>query len=161
PVPDSVTIDENSVVSLIYPVEPLDERVEDLKLEEYSWGTKITLQADVLFEFDKARLRSQALAVLSNVAVLLHKRITSTIQIDGYTDSRGLDKYNLALSLRRAEAVRDFFVESGIPSKLMRVAGHGKADPVAPNKHPDGSDDPEGRQNNRRVEIRILKPVKR
>ena len=69
-----------------------------------------------------------------------------------------VDDYNQKLSERRAAAVRDWLVKPGdvAPARLS-AKGFGPAKPVAPNAKPDGSDDPEGRQKNRRVEIRVRK----
>ena len=68
------------------------------------------------------------------------------------------DTYNLRLSARRAESVKAWLVQQGgIDGKRMTTKGWGEAKPVAPNTHPDGSDNPEGRQRNRRVELTVKK----
>jgi outer membrane protein OmpA-like peptidoglycan-associated protein len=82
----------------------------------------------------------------------------SRISIDGYTDAKGLDAYNLQLSEKRATAVKSWLVQKGsVDAKRIKTKGWGKANPVASNTHPDGSDNPEGRQKNRRVEITVKK----
>jgi outer membrane protein OmpA-like peptidoglycan-associated protein len=78
------------------------------------------------------------------------------IEIGGFTDSKGTDEYNVALSKGRANAVVNYLIEKGIPKERMVVMGHGKANPIAPNVNTDGSDNPEGRQLNRRVELKII-----
>jgi len=76
--------------------------------------------------------------------------------VEGHTDAKGTDVYNLGLSNRRARSVRDWFVKQGaVTPRDITTVGLGEGDPVAPNERPDGSDDPEGRQRNRRVEILV------
>ena len=80
------------------------------------------------------------------------------MRIDGYTDSKGSDPYNQGLSDRRAESVRNWFVtKEGLRDVNFATKGYGAKNPVAPNTKPDGSDDPDGRQKNRRVEITVKK----
>jgi outer membrane protein OmpA-like peptidoglycan-associated protein len=80
------------------------------------------------------------------------------ITIDGYTDAKGADAYNLQLSEKRAASVKSWLVQKGgVDGKRIKTKGWGKANPVAPNTNPDGSDNPEGRQKNRRVEITVKK----
>jgi outer membrane protein OmpA-like peptidoglycan-associated protein len=69
------------------------------------------------------------------------------LQVEGHTDSIGTDEYNRRLSEQRAEAVRDYLVAQGISSEAITSSGFGKSEPVASN------DTPEGRQQNRRVEL--------
>jgi outer membrane protein OmpA-like peptidoglycan-associated protein len=79
------------------------------------------------------------------------------VRIEGYTDGKGSDSYNQKLSLRRAESVKKWLETHGLAGIRFSAAGFGAKNPVAPNTKPDGSDDPEGRQKNRRVEIVIRK----
>ncbi len=118
----------------------------------------IDLPADVLFDFDKAELRPDAAASLSKAAELIKSYATAPLSVLGHTDGKGTDAYNDALSLRRAEAVaRALQQQTG---RQARVEGKGKRHPVAPNTTPDGRDDPDGRQLNRRVQILIGVPAK-
>lgn len=114
----------------------------------------VALPADTLFEFDKAEIRTQAEANLRTLAELIGKT-QGIVQLKGYTDARGEDAYNLALSKRRADAVRTWLAANGVAGARLQAVGHGEADAVAPNEKPDGSDDPEGRAKNRRVEAII------
>lgn len=109
--------------------------------------TIITLSGEVLFEYDQAELRPNARQRLEAVAAALRAQPDRSIRVEGHTDSRGSDGYNEDLSRRRAEAVRRFLVEQGVEEGRVSAVGRGEAEPVAPN----GS--PEGRANNRRVEI--------
>ncbi|EHJ59361.1 outer membrane protein [Novosphingobium pentaromativorans US6-1] len=81
------------------------------------------------------------------------------VTIWGHTDSRGSDKANLAASKKRAEAVRDYLKSKGVDTDRLTVIPLGESRPIAPNRKLDGSDDPEGRARNRRVEIRVQPPV--
>jgi outer membrane protein OmpA-like peptidoglycan-associated protein len=77
------------------------------------------------------------------------------MQVDGHTDSIGSDAYNQSLSERRAASVKAWLVaHDGVPAATP-IRGFGKTRPVAPNSKPDGSDAPDGRQKNRRVEVVI------
>ena len=78
----------------------------------------------------------------------------ATAWIEGHTDGKGDDNYNEKLSERRAASVRNWLAFHGVRT-AMTTRGWGKSKPVAPNTKPDGSDDPEGRQKNRRVEITV------
>ena len=113
---------------------------------------KIYLPADVLFDFDKANLRPEAGPVLERVATVLRSDPTASATIEGHTDGKGNDQYNQFLSERRAQSVRQWLVAHGVTSS-MAASGFGKTRPVAPNTLPNGTDNPEGRQKNRRVEI--------
>ena len=80
------------------------------------------------------------------------------ITIWGHSDSTGSDAANLLASRRRAEAARDYLVKKGVAADRITVVALGEARPVAPNRKLDGSDDPEGRDKNRRVEIKVDLP---
>lgn len=110
-------------------------------------ATIITLSGEVLFEYDQATLRPTARRRLRAVADALKASPNAMIVVEGHTDSVGSDQYNEQLSQRRAEAVRVFLVEEGVDAARIRAEGRGEAEPVADN------DSPEGRANNRRVEI--------
>jgi outer membrane protein OmpA-like peptidoglycan-associated protein len=157
--PDSVPGDaKREVLDLRYVVEGTAAQVQDLKMRESDLEVQIELPADVLFDFDKHQLRPTAKESLDRAAEVIKAKSKGPIRITGYTDAKGNDNYNKKLSERRANAVRDYFVkEAGLRGKPFKTQGLGAANPVAPNAKPDGSDDPEGRQKNRRVEIVIRK----
>jgi outer membrane protein OmpA-like peptidoglycan-associated protein len=116
---------------------------------------RFRLTADLLFDFDKADLRPEAEGVLRDILAQIKARAKQPIlRIEGHTDAKGADRYNQDLSERRAASVKAWFVRSAkLPTKSITTTGFGEGRPVAPNEKPDGSDDPEGRQTNRRVEI--------
>ena len=126
--------------------------MRDLGAEVRGGEMRIALEADVLFDFDKAELKPEAATSLAKVAAVLKSQPNATATIEGHTDGKGDDGYNQRLSERRAETVRRWLVENGA---MMKIAsrGHGKSKPVAPNTTKDGKDNPDGRQKNRRVEI--------
>ncbi|WP_158292038.1 OmpA family protein [Paracraurococcus ruber] len=116
-------------------------------------GTTLTVQNDVLFDFDKAELRPEAAEALGRVVDVIRQRTPRAVTVAGYTDSLGSDAYNRQLSLRRAESVQRWLAtEGGGGLPPLRVEGKGESDPVAPNTL-DGRDNPDGRQKNRRVEV--------
>jgi len=119
---------------------------------------EVTLPADILFDFDKAEIRPDAQKPLHEVAELVRQRAHGPVAIQGYTDALGGDAYNQKLSERRAAAVKAWMVKrEGLASVQFTTTGFGARNPVAPNRKPDGSDDPEGRQLNRRVTLIIRK----
>ena len=110
------------------------------------------IAADVLFGFNRSDLLPQASAALQDS--LANIRATyqyPLIRVEGHTDSIGSDAANNALSLRRAEAVRQWLIASGVPAEAITVEGFGKRQPVAPNTLPNGADSVDGRARNRRV----------
>jgi outer membrane protein OmpA-like peptidoglycan-associated protein len=149
------------VLDLSYPIIDLKiaasetaGKVEALAIKETPTEVRIELAADVLFDFDKATIKPQAGAALKNVAAVLKDKAKGPVRIEGHTDAKGSDAYNQNLSVRRADAVRQWLVEKeGLKGAKITTQGFAAKNPVAPNTKPDGSDNPEGRQRNRRVEI--------
>jgi outer membrane protein OmpA-like peptidoglycan-associated protein len=155
PVPPGATL---TIEDLRFRIEPLAGTVQDLDLRETPTEIRIALAADVLFDFDKADLRPDAVSVLTQAAEIIGARGRRGIVIEGHTDARGAIDYNLRLSEHRAETVKRWFQQQPqLAGVSMRTRGWGPSKPAAPNTKPDGSDDPEGRQKNRRVEIVIAK----
>jgi photosystem I P700 chlorophyll a apoprotein A2 len=116
----------------------------------------IELSADVLFDFDKASIKPDAEPSLQKLLTILSSYPHASVTIEGYTDAKGSDSHNLGLSQRRADAVRAWLAARPAAHGIDFTAhGLGSANPVAPNRKPDGSDDPVGRQKNRRVTVRV------
>ena len=111
----------------------------------------ITLSGEVLFETGKASLLPTARQRLEGVATALNLQPERSIRIEGHTDSTGSRSLNQELSERRADVVRRFLIERGVAASRVTSEGRGEAEPIADNRSP------EGRANNRRVEI-ILGP---
>ena len=136
------------------PVSALAGSIQDLQVRETGSEVRIELAADVLFDFDKADILPKAAETLNRAAAIIRDRAKGVVRVEGHTDSKGGGAYNLQLSERRANAVRDWLRTNGGLNRVAFVTkGLGATQPVAPNQKPDGSDDPEGRQKNRRVEI--------
>jgi len=130
----------------------------DLVVEETETEIRISLAADVLFDFDSSNIRAEAATALGQVAAVLREHPEQPVRIEGHTDSKGSDAYNQALSEERAFSVREWLEgEENIDGSSFDIVGFGETQPAAPNEHADGSDDPDGRQKNRRVEIVIGK----
>jgi outer membrane protein OmpA-like peptidoglycan-associated protein len=149
---------KGATLDLVFRVENMGGRVQDLQIRETDTEIRIELAADVLFDFDKADLLPKARDTLKQAAGVIRDKAKGTVRIAGFTDAKGDASYNQKLSERRANAVRDWFVtKEGLQNVKFATEGFGKLQPVAPNTKPDGSDDPDGRQKNRRVEIALKK----
>ena len=129
-------------------VKSLQSQLNELQAQQTERGLLVTL-GDVLFEFGKSELTSQAGPRLDKLAEFLTQFPNRKLLIEGYTDSVGSDSVNQSLSQRRAESVRQALVSRGVAADRITTQGYGKQFPVADN----GS--PEGRAMNRRVEIVI------
>jgi outer membrane protein OmpA-like peptidoglycan-associated protein len=145
------------VIAIELRVSGIEGLIQDLNARVTAQEILIDLPGDVLFDFDKWTLRREAEATLAKVAALINAHPRALVSIEGHTDAKGDAAYNQRLSEQRAAAVRDWLVAHGVNGANLSTRGWGKARPVAPNTRPDGGDDPEGRQKNRRVEIRIRK----
>lgn len=129
-----------------------------VQIDETETEVRIELPGDVLFDFDKWEIRPDAESTLRQVADIIKHYPKAKVAIAGYTDAKGAEAYNLRLSEKRALAVKAWLVWHGeVDGKEMTTKGWGGAKPVASNTHPDGSDNPEGRQKNRRVEVTVKK----
>ena len=115
------------------------------------------LTLHVNFDFDKSDIRKDDVADLQKAIEFVKKYPGSKVKLEGYTDSKGTEEYNQKLSERRAEAVEQYLIKEGaVESSMISAKGYGESNPVAPNKTPDGKDNPAGRAENRRVEILIM-----
>lgn len=111
------------------------------------------LEGDVLFDFDQAVIRRDGEKDLQAFLEELKQLEDFTLTIEGHTDSKGTDAYNQELSWRRAVAVAAWLTSASPALPLPQTYAYGETRPAAANEKPDGSDDPAGRQLNRRVEI--------
>ena len=131
---------------------------KELQIEETEEAVTMKLEGDVLFDFDKAEIKPEAEQTLDKVGSVISQFPEGKVLIEGHTDSKGSPDVNLGLSERRAEAVKDWLVKKkGVPESIITTRGFGETKPVTPNTNPDGSDDAQGRQQNRRVEITVEK----
>lgn len=146
------------ILELVFRVDDLGGKVQDLQVKETGQEIRIELAADVLFDFDKANLRPAAQQTLHEAASIIKDKAKGTVKIEGHTDSKGNDAYNQKLSERRAASVKTWLIDKeGLGTMQFTTQGFGETKPVASNTKPDGSDDPDGRQKNRRVEIILRK----
>ena len=111
---------------------------------------KVTFAADALFDFDKYVIRPDARAKLDELVSKLAGVNLEVIVAVGHTDWIGTEAYNLALSKRRADAVKQYLVSKGIEANRIYTEGKGESQPVADNRTA------EGRQKNRRVEVEVI-----
>ena len=107
-------------------------------------------EKSIRFDFDKAEIKPQYRDILNRIAGILMTLKQYSIYVYGYTDDVGTKEYNLKLSARRAQAVRDSLVKAGIKSGVVTTKGFGKSDPRAK------GETPEARSANRRVEIGVV-----
>jgi outer membrane protein OmpA-like peptidoglycan-associated protein len=134
----------------------LTQTLKDLGAKQVGAEIQISLSGDVLFDFDKWVIKKEAEVTLRKLAKAIKELNKKNVIIEGHTDSKGSESYNIELSHKRAEAVRDWLLSKGdLKSIKLQTKGYGESRPVAPNINPDGSDNIEGRAKNRRVEIKI------
>jgi fibro-slime domain-containing protein len=131
------------------------KRITKIETVRKGCTERLTLGADTLFAFDEATLAPAAQRTLKLLGPTIKKTGTHLVHIFGYTDSIGSDSYNQALSQRRARSVRDWLAAHGYVKSSTAIQGFGKQLPLAPNTNADGSDNPQGRAKNRRVEVLI------
>ena len=136
----------------------VEEALKDLHAKMVGTEIQISLSGDVLFNFDKWKIRPEAEKTMYKIAKIIKELQKEHVLIEGHTDSKGSDSYNLKLSQRRADSVKAWFMNKGDLNQVkLLTKGYGESKPVEPNTKPDGSDNPEGRTKNRRVEIKIKK----
>jgi outer membrane protein OmpA-like peptidoglycan-associated protein len=111
---------------------------------------------DIYYDFDKATLKDESFPALDRLVEVLNKYPTMVIEVGAHTDSKGSDNYNQRLSERRAASVVKYLTEKGIAAERLQSKGFGESEPVAPNMNEDGTDNPEGRQKNRRTAFRVV-----
>ncbi|HUC80985.1 MAG TPA: OmpA family protein, partial [Flavisolibacter sp.] len=112
---------------------------------------------NVYFAFSKAIVLEESYDALNKLAQMLKDNPTVSVEISGHTDSKGDDKFNQKLSEARAKSVVEYLVSQGIDKNRLVAVGYGELKPVAQNTNPDGTDNPEGREKNRRTEFKVIK----
>jgi OOP family OmpA-OmpF porin len=115
---------------------------------------------NIYYDFNSAVLNERSRNVLdTTLLVLLKEAPEFIVEISAHTDSIGDPEYNLQLSQQRADNVVRYLISKGISAEKLAAKGYGEERPIAPNTLPDGSDNPEGREKNRRTEFRIIGTV--
>jgi len=134
----------------------LDKQAQELKevanAKRTEDGILVDLKSSLLFSSNSAVIRPAAVEQIAKLGDILAKYPHDRIRIQGHTDSTGSAAYDEELSLRRAEAVRDVLASRGVSQRQMLVEGAGASNPIADNSTP------EGRAENRRVELHIDVP---
>jgi outer membrane protein OmpA-like peptidoglycan-associated protein len=130
--------------------EEMRQDIKDAKIERVGEGIKITFNSGILFETAKSTLQAPAKANVEKLSTILNKYPDTNILIEGHTDSDGSTEYNQKLSEDRANAVSSHLKGQGVPGSRITTVGYGETQPVASNATPDG------KQQNRRVEIAIF-----
>jgi outer membrane protein OmpA-like peptidoglycan-associated protein len=109
----------------------------------------------VYFDFDNFQLSETGKNELKKLADIMQTLPSSTLKLFGYADAIGTAEYNAILSEKRAIAAMKFLISQGIEAKRLTAKGLGETNFAAINKNPDGTDNPEGRRLNRRIEFEI------
>ncbi len=133
---------------------------EGLVTEETDRGVVVFLP-EVFFEFGKYDLTPTALEKISVIATIVNdsRALDRKLAVEGHTDSIGDEYYNLNLSTQRAKTVEHELTSNEVSPERITTVGYGEKYPIAPNTNADGSDNPEGRKKNRRVEIIVENPT--
>jgi len=132
------------------PVNPYDEEA----VSALNSGKKLILQ-NILFDYNKARLRGSSERELDKLANFLLNNESIKLTISGHTDAIGDPGYNLRLSRARAESVQNYLISRGVSKNRLKAIGFGQSMPIAKNVDGNGDDNPIGRQLNRRIEISV------
>ena len=128
----------------------MERDLEGARIERIGEGIKITFDSGILFAYNSADLESAARRNLTNLATILNKYDDTDILLEGHTDSDGAAQYNLGLSQRRAQSVSGFLTGLEVIGSRLTVTGYGEDQPIATN------DTPDGKAQNRRVEVAIM-----
>ncbi|MFM7022645.1 MAG: OmpA family protein [Flavobacteriales bacterium] len=110
---------------------------------------------NIYFDYDKATLTPESVKELEKMVLFMKDNPELVIEVAAHTDNKGAPDYNLKLSQARAKSVADYLIAKGIPVNRLVAKGYGMTQPIAFNTMPDGSDNPEGRQQNRRIIFKI------
>jgi outer membrane protein OmpA-like peptidoglycan-associated protein len=138
-------------------VEQITQTLTQFGATEVEGGFRLTLPDSILFDFNSSQLRADSGAALTLIADVLRYFEGDAVIVIGHTDSIGSASYNQRLSEDRANSVVAILIaEHAIPADRLSAEGHGAQEPIAPNSNPDGQDNPDGRQLNRRVEIVVI-----
>jgi len=112
---------------------------------------------NIYYDFAKYNLREESKVVIdTTILKILNAYPKIIVEISSHTDSVGTDQSNMTLSQNRAQSVVDYLIQKGISKERLVAKGYGESKPIAPNSNPDGTDNPVGRQKNRRTEFRVV-----
>jgi len=160
--PDFFTTRINfSTVGESIPAEQLIEEITTKNFQTELVMDRIILEKAIVVEniyygFDSSNIRADAAVELNKLARFLQDNPQIKIELGSHTDNFGNDDYNLGLSQQRAESAVSYIISKGVDENRIRARGYGETRPIAANSNADGSDNPEGRQRNRRTEIKVF-----
>lgn len=160
-------VEETVEVPEVSPIETIVPEVKEEIIASASEKAQPTNEAsteeetivfrNILFDFDKSFLRKESITELNKINKYMANRSNTELRIDGHADWIGTTEYNLKLSERRAKTAYEFLIDKGLSNSRLSYQFYGEAIPIAPNANEDGSDNPDGRQLNRRCEFKIDK----
>jgi len=162
--PDSSTVEQAARMALPHArvleikgmTSGIQSVLQNLGAKVTAQEVKIEMDADVLFDFDKYTLRPEAADSLKKVGQVVQSYPNAPLLIEGHTDGVGTHTHNMKLSDDRAASVKNWLAQNaGVQQNRITTRGWGETKPIAPNKNPNGSDNPAGRQKNRRVELTL------
>ncbi len=143
------------------PLESLKELITNITLDtilvlDRKERNKIFVLENIYFDYNESYIRADAAIELDKLVTLLNDNTDLKIEMGSHTDSVASDAYNIELSQRRAESTVTYLIKKGIDPARLVAKGYGESKPIARNTNPDGTDNPVGRQRNRRTEFKIL-----
>lgn len=151
-VPSILRIEGLQAQGIVASVSQVRQAMNALNAQETDLEIHVNLPADVLFDFDKSDIRPDAAKALADLATIIRANANGHTRLEGHTDAVGNEKYNQALSERRAESVKQWLVTNEkLDAAKFVTKGWGKTKPVAPN------DTEANRQKNRRLEAIVEK----
>jgi outer membrane protein OmpA-like peptidoglycan-associated protein len=123
-----------------------------IHLQAYAVNKPIVIN-NILYDYGYATLRPESITVLDGLVKTMVDNPKIVVELSAHTDSVGSDAYNLKLSQDRAQSCVDYMIGKGINATRISAVGYGRSRPIAPNSLPNGQDNPDGRQLNRRIEF--------
>lgn len=127
----------------------IERDIAGARVERVGEGIKITFSSGIMFDVDKAVLKDQYRGELGELATILNKYEDTNILLEGHTDSTGPEEYNLGLSRKRSQTVANYLATQNVNPARVTTVGYGESQPITSNETP------EGRAQNRRVEVAI------
>ncbi|MGO4339544.1 OmpA family protein [Labrys sp. KB_33_2] len=143
----------NAVLDLSAKADRLAAQHSGLAVRQEEKTVTVSMKGDILFDFDKATIQPAAEPTLADIARLIASIPTGIVVVEGHTDSKGSARYNQGLSLQRANAVAKWLVKHGVEKARLSAKAFGDSRPIAANTLDNGTDNPDGRALNRRVEF--------
>jgi outer membrane protein OmpA-like peptidoglycan-associated protein/tetratricopeptide (TPR) repeat protein len=147
--PIAELVEEKAITEEPDTITMLEERDEPVETVKYSIKP-------IYFDFDRFSLNTESTDKLNTIAAILKENPEMMLEVIGHTDAVGANQYNQLLSEKRAKAVSDYLISKGVGADKLKNKGLSKSQPAAANRKPDGSDSPDGRRLNRRVEFKVL-----